>query len=307
LIAGVDEAGRGPLAGPVVAAAVVLNDSVSIDGLTDSKKLSPKKRELLYNLIIDSADVGIGIVGVDEIEKNNILQATHSAMYKAMGNLTQKPDKALIDGFSLPNQSIPNEGVIKGDDKIDCIRAASIVAKVTRDHVMKQYDIIFPEYGFARHKGYGTEYHLERLSIYKACLIHRKTFTPVKDNLPTITWMRNQQKIGQWGQQLAALEYLRQGDSVVAMNHHCHPYSQIDIIAESKNEIIFAEVKTSAVKIIGAIEQRVKYTQLKRMDGAINKYLIEKNIKKDIRLDVFSIQIHKNGPKMKQIKDISLE
>ena len=145
LIAGVDEAGRGPLAGPVVAAAVILDDNKPITGLADSKKLSTKKRAKLYQEIMQHAEVGIGLIDVEEIDKNNILKATYKAMYKALGALKTKPDKALIDGYALPNQIIPNEGIIGGDDKIDSIGAASIIAKVTRDRIMEQYDVIFPE------------------------------------------------------------------------------------------------------------------------------------------------------------------
>ncbi len=307
MIAGVDEAGRGPLAGPVVAAAVILDGLRSITGLTDSKKLSAKKRDYQYNEIMEKAVVGIGISDIEVIEKDNILNATHQAMYQALGHLPYKPDKALIDGYSLPNQVIPNEGIIKGDDKIDCIRAASIIAKVTRDKIMEQYDIIFPEYGFAKHKGYGTEFHLEKLRENKACLIHRKTFSPVKDNLPTISWLKEKRRIGQWGEQLSALEYLKQNIDVIAMNHHCHPYGEVDIIAESGDEMIFAEVKTSAGKTLGDINQRVDHTKLKRMSHAIEKYMMDNEVNKDIRMDVFSVTVKKNGPILKQMKGISLE
>lgn len=308
IIAGVDEAGRGPLAGPVTAAAVILPENHSIKGLTDSKKLSAKQREQLFDEINKNAmSVGVGIVDVKEIDKINILQATYKAMYKALGALNPKPDKALVDGFALPNQIIPNEGIIKGDDKVDCIRAASIIAKVTRDRIMEQYDIIFPEYGFAKHKGYGTKLHLEKLCEHKASLIHRKSFKPVSENLPTITWLQKNRKIGQWGEQLAAMEYYKNGYKIHALNHHSAPYGEIDIIAEKDDEIVFAEVKTAAGKTLGGIENQVDEVKLQRLSNAIDKYIMDFEIEKDIRLDVYAIRLGKNGPKLKHFKAIELE
>ena len=307
LIAGVDEAGRGPLAGPVVATAVILDESKPIAGLADSKKLTAKKRAKLYQEIMQHAEVGIGVVDVEEIDKNNILKATQKAMYKALGDLKTKPDKALIDGYALPNQIIPNEGIIAGDDKIDCIRAASIIAKVTRDRMMQQYDIIFPEFGFARHKGYGTILHMEKLSEYKACPIHRKLFKPVNENLPTITWLKSQRRIGQWGERLAALEYFNNGYKIHALNHYCSPYGEIDIIAEKENELVFAEVKTAAGKTLGGVEDQVDEVKLQRLSNAIDKYIMDSEIQNDIRLDVFAIMLGKNGPSLKHFKGIELE
>ena len=307
LIAGVDEAGRGPLAGPVVAATVILDEQNRISGLADSKKLTAKKREKLFQEIMQHAEVGIGVVDVEEIDKNNILKATQKAMYKAMGALKTKPDKALIDGYALPNQIIPNKGIIGGDDKIDCIRAASIIAKVTRDRMMQQYDIIFPEFGFARHKGYGTILHMEKLSEYKACPIHRKSFKPVNENLPTITWLKSKRRIGQWGERLAALEYFNNGYKIHALNHYCAPYGEIDIIAEKDNELVFAEVKTAARKTLGSVEGQVDEVKLQHLSNAIDKYIMDNEIQNDIRLDVFAIILGKNGPALKHFKGIELE
>ena len=307
LIAGVDEAGRGPLAGPVVAATVILDEQNRISGLADSKKLTAKKREKLFQEIMQHAEVGIGVVDVEEIDKINILKATQKAMYKAIGALKTKPDKALIDGYALPNQIIPNKGIIGGDDKIDCIRAASIIAKVTRDRMMQQYDIIFPEFGFARHKGYGTILHMEKLSEYKACPIHRKSFKPVNENLPTITWLKSQRRIGQWGERLAALEYFNNGYKIHALNHYCAPYGEIDIIAEKDNELVFAEVKTAAGKTLGGVEGQVDEVKLQRLSNAIDKYIMDNEIQNDIRLDVFAVRLGKNGPVLKHFKGIELE
>ncbi|MFL3026968.1 MAG: ribonuclease HII [Candidatus Neomarinimicrobiota bacterium] len=184
LIAGVDEAGRGALAGPVVAAAVILPDEYDLVGLNDSKKVSPLKREKLFAKITNQAiSIGVGIVSHYEIDKINILESTFKAMKMALGKLKPFPDEALIDGFPLKTQIIPNRGIIKGDEKIDVIKAASIIAKVTRDTIMIEYDTEYPLYAFKKHKGYGTKEHIELLQRYKPCEIHRKTFKPVSSIL----------------------------------------------------------------------------------------------------------------------------
>jgi len=244
IIAGVDEAGRGPLAGPVVAAAVILSDD-KIEGLRDSKKLSAKKREILFEEINDKAvSVGIGIVGQKEIDKINVLAATQKAMQMALGRLKQKPTSALIDGYKLPNQVIPNRGIIKGDAKVESIMAASIIAKVTRDEIMLEYDKIFPEYGFAKHKGYGTKQHFEALYKFKATYIHRKSFKPVSFSLPTITWLQEKKRVGIVGEQLAACKLMSEGHKIISMNENCAPHGEIDIISEKNDLLIFTEVKT---------------------------------------------------------------
>ena len=185
IICGIDEVGRGPLAGPVVSAAVILPIGHGIIGLKDSKKISPKIREKLFEQIIKISDVGIGVVSSRQIDKINILQATHKSMEKALYNLNRRPDRIMVDGFALPLKGIKSEGVIKGDDKIEQISAASIIAKVARDKFMKLVDSIFPEYEFKNNKGYGTKNHIAALKDNKATLIHRKTFRPVSENLPS--------------------------------------------------------------------------------------------------------------------------
>jgi len=245
LIAGVDEAGRGPLAGPVVAAAVILPKNHKIEGLADSKKLTPKKREKLFDDIKAVSQVGIGIVSHKTIDQINILQGTFKAMRKALGRLSKKPEKALIDGFSLPEQVIKNEGIIGGDSKIESISAASIMAKVTRDQIMKNMDPIFPEFVFAQHKGYGTKQHMEALKKFKATPIHRKTFRPVKENMPNIRWLKSSKLIGKLGEQLVALKYFNNGYQIIKMNHICSHYGEINIITEKNDQLIFIEVKTA--------------------------------------------------------------
>lgn len=178
--AGVDEAGRGPLAGPVVAAAVILPEGCGIDGLDDSKKLSPQKRETLFHLIKSTAiATGVGIVEPEEIDRINILRATLLAMEIAVKNLNPQPDYLLIDGNVRTSLLIPQETVIKGDSRCCSIAAASITAKVIRDSIMDDYHKIHPEYNFKRHKGYPTQEHLESLKKFGPCPIHRKTFNGV--------------------------------------------------------------------------------------------------------------------------------
>ncbi len=176
-IAGVDEAGRGPLCGPVVAAAVILPENIDIEGINDSKKISEKKREKLYEEIIDKAlAYGVGISDVDVIEKVNILNATKLAMKEAISKLSTKPDYVLIDGNQLIDINVPKEAVVSGDSKSLSIAAASIIAKVTRDRMIRELDLKYPEYGFAKHKGYGTKAHIEAIKKYGLCDIHRPSF-----------------------------------------------------------------------------------------------------------------------------------
>ena len=177
LICGVDEAGRGPLAGPVCAAAVILPRDLQIPGLTDSKKLTDKKRRELFPVIQEQAVAyGIGLASEQEIDEINILQATYEAMRKAIGNLNCVPDVLLNDAVTIPEVSIRQVPIIKGDAKSLSIAAASVIAKVTRDRLMIQYDEVFPEYGFKDHKGYGSAAHIEVLKRLGPTPIHRQTF-----------------------------------------------------------------------------------------------------------------------------------
>ena len=184
LVAGVDEAGRGPLAGPVVAAAVILDDLNPIKGLADSKKLTALRREKLYDEIRAKAlCCSIAEASVEEIDELNILQATLLAMRRAVEGLRLKPNKVLVDGNRLPVLDVLAEAIVKGDSKVPAISAASILAKVTRDRWCVQIDHDFPQYGFAKHKGYGTEAHLQALRAHGATPWHRKSFSPVAEVL----------------------------------------------------------------------------------------------------------------------------
>lgn len=186
MIAGVDEVGRGPLVGPVVTAAVILPEKYTIKGLTDSKKLSEKKREALYEMILNEARCwAIGRADVEEIDRLNILHATMLAMRRAVEALSIKPDHVMVDGNRCPDidHICSVEAVVKGDGKIPAISAASIIAKVTRDREMLELDARFPEYGFARHKGYPTRDHVAALMKYGVLSEHRRSFGPVKKQL----------------------------------------------------------------------------------------------------------------------------
>ncbi len=187
LVAGVDEAGRGPLAGPVVAAAVILDDCQPIAGLADSKKLSAARRERLYDEIRAKAlCCCIAQASVEEIDRLNILQATLLAMQRAVAGLRLKPGLVLVDGNRLPLLEMRAEAIVKGDAKVAAISAASILAKVTRDRGLLQLDQQYPQYGFARHKGYGTAEHLQALRVHGPCPEHRSSFAPVAQAAQTM-------------------------------------------------------------------------------------------------------------------------
>ncbi len=176
-VCGIDEAGRGPLAGPVFAAAVILPAGCTIKGINDSKKLSPKKREALFDEIEAGAvSYGIGFATEEEIDEINILQATFRAMKRAFDALKILPDLALVDGNRMPTLGVETRTIVRGDALSASIAAASILAKVSRDRLMRQVDEIYPQYGFAKHKGYGTAYHVEMLKKYGPCPVHRRTF-----------------------------------------------------------------------------------------------------------------------------------
>jgi len=279
LIAGVDEAGRGPLAGPVVASAVILPENHNIEGLKDSKKLSKKKRAILFDIIQENAlSIGIGKIDEKIIDKINIREATFKAMQMALENLNLKPDRALIDGYQLNNQIIPNIGIIGGDNIEDSIKAASIIAKVTRDKIMTDYSIIFPEYGFEKHSGYGTKFHLLALDNYKATPIHRRTFKPVKKRMPTMKWLIDNDRINWMCEKLAALHLIGMGMKIIEINKNQSHFMNINIIANDNNQIVYINVLNGEQK-----EQ-----------NRFSKFLIKKQLKK---FNNFLKESSKNSPK----------
>lgn len=182
-VAGVDEAGRGPLAGPVVAAACIIPEGVYFEGIDDSKKLSAEQREKLHKKIIENEDIvhAVELVDAAMIDQINILQATMRAMVGAVIKMKKKPDFVLVDGNQVPKFGVPAQAIIDGDSLSQSIMAAAILAKCTRDKLMLEYHEKWPEYGFAQHKGYGTEKHLQALKLYGPCPIHRRTFKRVAE------------------------------------------------------------------------------------------------------------------------------
>lgn len=242
-VCGVDEAGRGPLAGPVYAAAVILPPGLEIPGVNDSKKLTEKKREALFPEIKEKAlAYSIASASEKEIDEINILNATYLAMSRAVEGLSVKADYALIDGNRMPRLPIPGETIVKGDGLSMSIACASILAKVSRDHVMMELDQKYPQYQFAKHKGYGTKLHTDLIRQYGPCEIHRRSF--LKKILRTDAPQPTQaQSIGKRGEQAAAAYLEKKGFHVLEQNYHS-PYGEVDIIAEDGQYIIFVEVKT---------------------------------------------------------------
>ena len=184
VVAGVDEAGRGPLAGPVAAAAVILPQECELPRLNDSKKLSSAMREELFAQIVASAvSYHVSFIDAETIDRINVLQATRMGMYEAIAMLSPSPEEVLIDAVELPKLRMPSKSIIKGDAKSASIAAASILAKVTRDRLMETYDREYPNYGFAKHKGYGTCEHIEAIRKHGICPLHRKSFEPIRSML----------------------------------------------------------------------------------------------------------------------------
>ena len=285
IICGVDEAGRGPLAGPVVAAAVILPEEHQISGLNDSKKLTEKNRVKLYKEISDLAQISIGIVSHRIIDKNNILNATYLAMEKAILGLKTKPDLSLIDGYGLPNNNIKNEGIIRGDSKVESISAASIIAKVTRDILMQKINPIFPEFKFAKHKGYGTKYHIEILKKLKATPIHRKSFAPVKNNLPTKKVFKNKKKLTQLSIQLASLDYIRRGYEIKNIEWNSDEFGRINIIVKKNNHFKIVDIRLK--------NGFPSSDELREVLSSSKKTIVEQNLDENILIDVANFSLKK--------------
>ena len=307
-VAGVDEVGRGPLAGPVVAAAVVLPEKHEIEGLMDSKKLTKKKRETLYPIIQAKAlGTGIGMVSVQKIDEINIREATFLAMERALKDLPMVPHSALIDGESLKSQIIPNKGIIKGDDKIDSIKAASIIAKVTRDRIMFHYGKIFPEYGFEQNSGYGTKVHMEALHKYKSTPIHRRTFSPVKKAMPTIKWLTENNRVQWMCEKLAALYLMENNFKIKKVNHKNFSNDGLSIFAISPDNqiVLFKVVQKSFVgdrtEVMHIINEDALLTKIYSSE-LLDDYEIGSIVP---RVDTLTVELIKNkSPRIEHFKGI---
>lgn len=292
LVAGIDEVGRGPLAGPVVAAAVILPKNCKIPGVNDSKKLSAQKREELCQIIKEQAVAwAVGVVSNERIDEINILQATYEAMREALSKLEVQPDFILADAVTIPKVSTPQKGIIKGDAKSISIGAASIVAKVTRDAMMEGMAEIYPHYDFASNKGYGSQKHLAGIAQYGICPIHRRTFVKnflKEDAAPKET--------GNRGELLAAKEMKKMGYEILAQNYR-KPSGEIDIIAQKDGILVFTEVKTRTSTAYGTPAEAVDRRKQAHIIETALAYLAETgDADRDCRFDVAEI-LEENGKK----------
>ena len=288
LIAGIDEVGRGPLAGPVVAAAVILPKECKIEGVNDSKKLSAKKREELYDIILEKAvSYGIGIVSNERIDEINILQATYEAMREALSQLKPKAEYILADAVTIPMVSTPQRGIVKGDAKSISIGAASIIAKVYRDRLMEAYEEVYPGYGFASNKGYGAAEHIEGLKKLGTTPIHRKTF--LKNLLPQEGDTTTDK--GHRGEALAAKQMEKMGYEILERNFHALK-GEIDIIAKKDNVIVFTEVKYRKNEEMGTPAEAVNHWKQQHIIRAAKVYIAQKCLMEmgyDFRFDVAEV------------------
>ena len=307
IIAGVDEVGRGPLAGPVYAAAVILPKNHTLFALEDSKKISKKKRELLFLDIKEQAiSIGVGYADVRTIDKINIREASFMAMEIALKNLSKTPDYALIDGFPLKSRNIPNEGVIKGDTIHDNIKAASIIAKVVRDNLMSEYNLIFPEYNFLKNNGYGTKEHIKALEKYKATPIHRKTFRKVSENIPTFNWLIEKNKLKWMGNKFAGLFILKSDKNIKKKIIKADMDEGFFIVIENK-KYVFVFVYTR-YKNMGLLFNPKKALFLKDIKDS-RKIMIERiiNEQNNFRFDIINVTLEKGNPIIKHIKNVNIK
>ena len=288
LVAGIDEVGRGPLAGPVVAAAVILPKECKIEGVNDSKKLSAKKREELYDVILEKAvSYGIGIVSNERIDEINILQATYEAMRDALSQLSPRAEYILADAVTIPMVSTPQQGIIKGDAKSMSIGAASIIAKVYRDRLMEAYEDVYPGYGFAANKGYGSAEHIEGIKKLGITPLHRKTF--VKNFLPQDGETTTDK--GNRGEALAAQQMEKMGSVFLETNFHALK-GEIDINAKKGTYIVFTEVKYRKTEEMGSPAEAVNHWKQQHIIRAAKAYIAQNCLEQlgyDFRFDVAEV------------------
>lgn len=291
LIAGVDEAGRGPLAGPVTAAAVVFSPEVDHELIRDSKKLSEKQREKAYEWIIEHAEAwGVHSMGVQSINKGNILQSALSAMEKAVQKLNMSNLHVLVDGNRMPFElKGRGEAVVGGDRRSFSIAAASILAKVSRDRMMKRWAEIYPEYGFEKHKGYGTAEHIKAINEFYPTPMHRRYFAPMK----TMTFPQHPSKafIGRWGENWAIYYLILKGYHFVERNYHGGTKGEIDVIMKKGEQFIMVEVKTSTEMDEFSTAERVNKDKIQKMQKATDRYFYDLKMEEyDVRFDAVTVR-----------------
>lgn len=287
-LCGVDEAGRGPLAGDVFAAAVILEEGCTIPGINDSKKLSLKKREALYDIIIEnSKSYSIANASVFEIDSLNILQATFLAMQRAVSGLNITPDLVIVDGNNNPTLEVHSKCIIKGDSKYAAISAASILAKVARDRYMLKMDKKYPIYNFSKHKGYGTKLHYELINEYGPCDLHRRSF------LKKLLNKEHTYNIGLQGENYSKSYLINNGYKVLCSNYRTEN-GEIDIIAKKSDYIYFIEVKTRTKGCKYSPAEDVDYSKKVRIIRTAYNYLSSNFVKLQPVFDIIEIVSSKN-------------
>jgi ribonuclease HII len=279
-IAGVDEAGRGPLAGPVVAAAVILPFEIDLKGVRDSKQLSPAQRDAAFDRITEHAEaVGIGMADVGEIDRMNILRASQEAMRRAVAASPVAPEAAIVDGLPVPRFPIPHFAVVKGDARSVSVAAASIIAKVTRDRLLIEMDARYPQYGFAEHKGYPTPAHLAALEAHGPCPEHRRSFGPVARlcEQGVLPLGGDHVELGDRGEAVVVAHVERLGWQVLAKQYRCRG-GEIDVIAREGETVAFVEVKTRSGGRYGSPVEAVDARKRERMLVAAQAFLAEASL-----------------------------
>ena len=296
--------GRGPLAGPVVAAAVILKKDHKIIGLRDSKKLSPKKRVSLFAEInSNSVSIGIGYVDIDVIDEINIKNATLLAMKKALENLSIRPDQVLVDGLDKPEFDIEAKCVIKGDSKIDSIMAASIIAKVTRDQMMVNYSKIFFEYGFEKNKGYGTKQHMIALENFMSTPIHRRSFQPVNKYLPTLKWLKDNNRLRWMAQKMTALYLMDLGYEIISLNYILNQKLIFDVICNHSQKINFIYIKLKNDSIYNKKLESIQKSEIKNY--ILNYFKKENIIKSQLwQIDIMEVDLYNKKSKFEHFEGI---
>ena len=311
VIAGIDEAGRGPLAGPVVASAVILNPLDIPEGLRDSKKLSEKRRNVLALEIRSKAlAIGVGIVHEQDIDRNNILQATFKAMRQAISNVNIDFNHVQVDGnHKIPGLQASQECIIGGDDLVPEISAASIIAKTTRDAMMISYDKLFPEYGFKSHKGYGSKAHMEKLREIGRTPVHRRSFRPV-NSCPNkkYQYFKQESSYGRMGEIIAGMYLIRNGYNLLEYSYHAGRDGEVDLIASNSDEVIFVEVKSFAGESddTSAIERvtPAKQIQIARIaEIYLEKHEIDQP---ECRFDIITVNFSEPKPQINHYTDAFL-